>query len=953
MSKKLFTVVLMLGFAAVAFAATGAPVNAATPVEGGSVMWKQAPNAVTGWYWMYDNTEATPPFSTPLMPGLPSFSSITGSGSKLAPYNDRPFAYVLPDSFWYYGYWYVPGDELYISPDGWVSFDQTIEVNGAPTPPLTTPAIPNTDAPNELMAALWADYNPTIDPEPSATNRVYYYYEANGNILYIQWNAVKSGATPTNLYTFEASLQLGGNLLLDKMGSCGVMFSRHFIHFLYSSSANWTADNGKTGIENQGGTAGIQYGGTLANGRVIRAGYKKIFKHDVASVAFLAPGKMSLRWTETEPKVLVENVGTEAEHFAVTIDIYDEAETRVYHNVLGSYDLNPGDTATMIAPCWTPGEIGQTYEKFLIVSLANDECRANDTLMKTTFIHCDDSLGYDWNFGDASPGLGDAWYANIGYHQMTFYGVSGGLFTGGRHYMEAGFWLPDISPLKLELFKPTSGCGATNLTGLVGGAVMPATPVGGWNNIPFPGVGYYVQAGNPGNVFAAMVVSPDPSKGYPTQSAYTSYAMNVWPAAHPCYLGSGPGRGAYLYEPSSFYWSSYDPYGYGDYYTAATELFGHLVFGDFPLSPKPAPPCYYDEAHDICAYLWTKPSEDYVEDGVSITPEIAIANLGRTKEPETGFFPVKFFAVDMATSETTFTDQSLVSSIGWLGNNADNPDTLMVAINPWTPEGKCAKVIDGGPFVELELIGLVNLGVVGPDESDHCPYNDTIRRTVTVLLAHDVGVIDLVRTPDPSTPPDIYEIGTAVTMTATVENFGINQEHDVPVKLEIVDKTADPDTLVWQNIQLISVLDWRGNTLGNPYTADVTYPVFTVPTDNWLTATCKTELVGDLCPDDDIGPILNFHSGVAEDVVRLPYALESATPSGVTFTLPATANVSVKIYDISGKLVTTLVSGSQTAGRHEIRWNGTDNAGRTVAKGIYLVRMDSESFNATKKVVVY
>jgi hypothetical protein len=34
-------------------------------------------------------------------------------------------------------------------------------------------------------------------------------------------------------------------------------------------------------------------------------------------------------------------------------------------------------------------------------------------------------------------------------------------------------------------------------------------------------------------------------------------------------------------------------------------------------------------------------------------------------------------------------------------------------------------------------------------------------------------------------------------------------------------------------------------------------------------------------------------------------------------------------------------------------WNGTDDLGRSVAQGIYLVRMDAASFSATKKVVLY
>jgi len=848
------------------------------------------------------------------------------------------------DSFWYYGHWYKPGDNLYISPDGWVSFDPAVAENGAPTPPTTVPPIPNIDAPNELMAALWADYNPTIDAEPSTTNRVFY-GDANSPApvtftdFIVQWNAVKSTATPTNVYTFQLLLNTGGQERLDVAGSCGVIFSRHYVNFIYvSASPNWTADNGRAGIENQGGTAGIWYQGTISNNRAVRAGYKKIFKHDVKAYGFLAPGPMVLRWTKTEPKIVLANAGTEAEHFTATVDIYDENDEQVYHNVLGTYDLMPFSNDTVVAPCWTPGEIGQTYRKVLGLALATDECHYNDTLEEISFVHCDDTFRYDWNFGD---GAVVGWGIGSTMHFMTFYGVDGGvLATGARTYIYDA--KPTYANALMEVFKgQTNGCGAANMTPAATGICE--TQQTGWNKAMFGDYGIWVPSGTPGGFFVGVTSSSSSNyAGY-----FNEVGLNSWPAEHPCYLGAGPGRGAYG-SGTSFYWDGYS----GSYYTQPNEMFVHLGFGTYPLSPMPAPPCYYGNAHDISAYAITRPDDPYVEAGVQTTPEIAIVNIGRQKEPNSGFIPVKFFVRTTSNDSVVFADSSLISKIGYLADPTDDPDTMYVAIEEWTPTGKCDK--DKATIgVEYELTGLVQLGEIGPDESDHCPYNDTTRRIVTALLTHDVGVIDLVRTPDPSTPPDIYEVGAAVTMTATVENFGYNQEHNVPVKLEIWDKGAEPDTLVWQSIQAVTVLDWRGNTLGNPYTEDVTFPVFTVPSENWLTATAKTELAGDMCPDNDIGPILNFHSGIAEDIIRLPFALESATPSGVTFTLPTTANVSVKIYDISGKLVTTLVSGSQNAGRHEIRWNGTDNVGRTVAKGIYLVRMDSESFNATKKVVVY
>jgi hypothetical protein len=60
--------------------------------------------------------------------------------------------------------------------------------------------------------------------------------------------------------------------------------------------------------------------------------------------------------------------------------------------------------------------------------------------------------------------------------------------------------------------------------------------------------------------------------------------------------------------------------------------------------------------------------------------------------------------------------------------------------------------------------------------------------------------------------------------------------------------------------------------------------------------------------------------------------------TNIHFDLAARARVSLEIYDVSGARVATLVDGIVAAGRHEIAWHGTDDAGRALASGVYLYR---------------
>ena len=56
--------------------------------------------------------------------------------------------------------------------------------------------------------------------------------------------------------------------------------------------------------------------------------------------------------------------------------------------------------------------------------------------------------------------------------------------------------------------------------------------------------------------------------------------------------------------------------------------------------------------------------------------------------------------------------------------------------------------------------------------------------------------------------------------------------------------------------------------------------------------------------------------------------------------------VSLKIYNVLGQLVTTLVDGRLEAGEHVLSWNAAD-----VPTGVYFYRLKTESFAETRKLI--
>jgi len=78
----------------------------------------------------------------------------------------------------------------------------------------------------------------------------------------------------------------------------------------------------------------------------------------------------------------------------------------------------------------------------------------------------------------------------------------------------------------------------------------------------------------------------------------------------------------------------------------------------------------------------------------------------------------------------------------------------------------------------------------------------------------------------------------------------------------------------------------------------------------------------------------------------------------IKFAMPEAGHVTLRIYAITGQLVQTLVDGEMNAGRHNVSWNGRDQAGAAVSSGIYFYQLvaqkaDGEAaFTQTRRMIL-
>jgi len=70
------------------------------------------------------------------------------------------------------------------------------------------------------------------------------------------------------------------------------------------------------------------------------------------------------------------------------------------------------------------------------------------------------------------------------------------------------------------------------------------------------------------------------------------------------------------------------------------------------------------------------------------------------------------------------------------------------------------------------------------------------------------------------------------------------------------------------------------------------------------------------------------------------------------YDLPQQSFVSLKIYDIRGRLISVLVNNVQPAGFHSVLWKGTNANAEPVSAGMYLYTIEAEGYQKTRKMVL-
>ncbi len=74
--------------------------------------------------------------------------------------------------------------------------------------------------------------------------------------------------------------------------------------------------------------------------------------------------------------------------------------------------------------------------------------------------------------------------------------------------------------------------------------------------------------------------------------------------------------------------------------------------------------------------------------------------------------------------------------------------------------------------------------------------------------------------------------------------------------------------------------------------------------------------------------------------------------TNIRFSLPTDQHVTLRVYDVTGSLVKTILDETIRSGNMEATWDGTNSSGAKVSSGMYLYRIQTASFTAVKKMIM-
>jgi hypothetical protein len=109
---------------------------------------------------------------------------------------------------------------------------------------------------------------------------------------------------------------------------------------------------------------------------------------------------------------------------------------------------------------------------------------------------------------------------------------------------------------------------------------------------------------------------------------------------------------------------------------------------------------------------------------------------------------------------------------------------------------------------------------------------------------------------------------------------------------------------------------------------------------------------------DDLENIIEHEITATEDEISARGVMITVAPNpfnastSVKLVLPDETDVEIAVYDATGARIARVLDKRMSAGAHDLRWNGRNDAGTDLGSGVYFLRVHAGRFRSTRKIVL-
>jgi len=206
-------------------------------------------------------------------------------------------------------------------------------------------------------------------------------------------------------------------------------------------------------------------------------------------------------------------------------------------------------------------------------------------------------------------------------------------------------------------------------------------------------------------------------------------------------------------------------------------------------------------------------------------------------------------------------------------------------------------------------------------------------------------------------------VGTGVGVTGSISSssdqdfffFDVSTAGNINISLAI-GSSADLDWFLY-NSSMVEVA--RGYSVANPEVGNYNAAAgrYYLMVDGYLSAVSSYTLTVSGGLANSIVPVQKAFVPAAEEA-PLVFALHQNHPNpfrGLTaihFAITRAGRVDLRVFDVHGRLVQTLVDKDLEPGTHDVQWRGENDRGERMAPGVYFYRLETPGFRQTRKMLL-